>query len=212
MIKVHHFCFNPFQENTYILSDETRECLIIDPGCYDSGEQQMLVNYITAQGLVPVRLLNTHCHVDHVFGNRFIADKYGLKLEIHPLEKPVLKTFLQVAHLYNLQAEASPEPGSFLKEGEFIHFGKSELEIRFTPGHSPGSICFVSKDQQFVIGGDVLFQGSIGRTDLPGGDHATLLDSIRTQLFVLADAYTVYPGHGDPTTIGFEKQYNPFLS
>jgi hydroxyacylglutathione hydrolase len=210
-MKIHHFCFNPFQENSYILYDESKECVLIDPGCYDSREQQILSGFIAKEGLKPMRLLNTHCHIDHVFGNKFVADRYQLQLEIHAKDKTVLESLLQVAKLYNLNAEASPEPSVFLEEGNKIIFGNSELDIVFTPGHSPGSICFISHKDKSVIGGDVLFLESIGRSDLPGGNQEVLLESIRRKLFQLPDDYRVYPGHGQSTTIGHEKKHNPFL-
>ncbi|MFI5150327.1 MAG: MBL fold metallo-hydrolase [Bacteroidia bacterium] len=211
MLQVKTFCFSPFQENTYVIQEESKACVIIDPGCYDEAERKKLSDYIQAQELHPEHLLNTHGHVDHVFGNKYVCDTYNLRPEIHQKDLVVLDSLLQVARLYNLRAEASPQPGVFLSEGDRISLGNSVFDIVFTPGHSPGSICFICHAQQFVIGGDVLFRESIGRTDLPGGDHATLLQSIREKLFVLPDAYTVYPGHGSPTTIGYEKKHNPFL-
>ena len=210
-MKIHSFCFNPFQENTYILYDESKECVIIDPGCYDAAEQQELSSFLENHQLRPVKLLNTHGHIDHVFGNRFIAGKYKLGLEIHKKDLATLHSLMQVAKLYNLNAEESPEPSVYLEEGQQITFGTTRLEIVFTPGHSPGSICFISAADKVVIGGDVLFRESIGRTDLPGGNHQTLLESIRTRLFVLPDDYEVFPGHGPSTTIGHEKASNPFL-
>lgn len=212
MIKIASFTFNPFQENTYILHDETKECIIIDPGCYDESERTELTDYINDWKLKPVRLLNTHCHIDHVFGNRFISEKYKLDLEMNEKDKPVLDSLMQVAHLYNLNAEESPKPKKFLDEGDKVKFGNSELEIFFTPGHSPGSICFYNKNQKFIIAGDVLFYGSIGRTDLPLGDHQTLINSIKEKLFTLEDDVTVHSGHGPTTNIGYERKYNPFLT
>ena len=212
MVSIKIFCFGPFQENTYVLYDETKECLVIDPGCYDNKEQQELYSFIQNTKLKPVKLINTHCHVDHVFGNKFIHDKYGLLPVIHKADLNVLHSLLTVANLYGLNAEASPEPEEFMDEGDQIKFGSSVLDIIFTPGHCPGEVCLISHAQKFVIAGDVLFYGSIGRTDLPGGDHATLLNSIRTKLFVLGDDYTAYPGHGPETNIGFEKKNNPFLN
>lgn len=211
MISIHHFTFGPFQENTYVLFDETKECLIIDPGCYDNDERAELVDYIQNNQLTPVRLINTHCHVDHVFGNKFIAEKYNLKLEINKHDLPVLESLMMVAGMYNLKAEPSPAPSVFLDEGDVVTFGNSKLEIVFTPGHSPGSITFYNREQKFMIVGDVLFNGSIGRTDLPGGNYNTLISSIKNKLFPLGDEYVVYNGHGPSTTIGFEKQHNPFL-
>ena len=211
MIKIASFTFNPFSENTYILFDKTKECILIDPGCYDDNERKELVNFIEKEKLQPVKLLNTHCHIDHVFGNNFFSKKYNLRLEINKKDLPTLKALLQVAHLYQLNAEESPEPSIFLDEGDTIKFGDSTLDILFTPGHSPGSITFYHKEQKFMVAGDVLFYGSIGRTDLPGGDHATLIRNIKTKLFPLGDDFEVYSGHGPMTTIGFERKNNPFL-
>lgn len=211
MITVHAFTFGPFQENTYILYDETLECIIIDPGCYDQEERTELADFIEEKKLKPVKLINTHCHLDHVFGNGFVAGKYNLKLEINKLDKQVLDSFLMTASLYGLNADPSPQPSVYLEEGDKIKFGQSELEILFTPGHSPGSITFYNRDQKFMIAGDVLFHGSIGRTDLPGGNYQTLIDSIKNKLFPLGDDYTVYNGHGSSTTTGFERLNNPFL-
>ncbi len=211
MIQIQGFTFNPFEENTYILYDETKECVIIDPGCYNTHERQELADFIKSEELKPVKLLNTHCHVDHVLGNSFVAKKYNIGLEIHKDDLVVLKSLPQVSHLYGLNAEESIEPKNFLNEGDIVKFGNSSLEILFTPGHSPGSICFVSKEDKFIIVGDVLFYGSIGRTDLPGGDHEALLSNIREKLFVLGDDFAVFSGHGEQTSIGFEKKNNPFL-
>ena len=212
MIQITSFTFNPFSENTYVLWDETKQCLIIDPGCYDTKERAELCDFIEKNSLQPVRLLNTHCHIDHVFGNSFISKKYKLDLEINEKDLPNLNSLMQVAHMYQLNAEESPEPKKFLNEGDRIVFGNSTLDILFTPGHSPGSITFYNKEQEFMIAGDVLFYGSIGRTDLPGGHHATLINNIKTKLFPLGDGFKVYSGHGQVTSIGFERKNNPFLS
>lgn len=212
MISIQSFAFGPFQENTYILYDETKECIIIDPGCYDDRNRNELAAFIEKEQLKPVRLINTHCHLDHVFGNGFVADKYNLKLEINKKDQPVLDSFMMTASMYNLDAQPSPQPSSFLDEGDIVQFGNSSLEILFTPGHSPGSITFYDKQQKFMIAGDVLFQGSIGRTDLPGGDMNTLISSIKNKLLPLGDEYVVYNGHGPATTIGEERNHNPFLN
>lgn len=211
MISIHSFTFSPIAENTYILFDETKACVIIDPGCYDDRERLELADFIKNNGLNPVKLLNTHCHLDHVFGNDFVAKKYNLKVEAHQNEVPVLEAFERSAAMYGLQADPSPAISTFLKEGDQIHFGNSILDILFTPGHSPGSITFYSREQQFMISGDVLFYGSIGRSDLPGGDHATLISSIKKKLVPLGDGFKIYSGHGPITTIGFERVNNPFL-
>ncbi|MCB9359893.1 MAG: MBL fold metallo-hydrolase [Flavobacteriales bacterium] len=211
MITIHQFTFNGFQENTYILCDETKECVVIDPGCYSNSEQQELVDFIAKEGLKPVKLLNTHCHIDHILGNNFIAKTYNLGLEMHKNDLPTLHATTEYGHLYGFAVDQSPEPTTFLDEGDVIVFGNSKLDILFVPGHAPGHIVFVNHEQKFVINGDVLFYGSIGRTDLPGGDHQTLINSIKTKMFALADDYVIYTGHGPSTTIGFEKANNPFL-
>ncbi len=213
MALVAKFTFNPFQENTYIVYDETKECIIFDPGMYTEVERQHFSDFIESAGLRPVRLINTHCHLDHVFGNKFVADTYQLGLEIHKGELPVLESFTQVCAMYGVpNVETSPAPSRFIEEGDSITFGNTSLEVLFTPGHSPASISFFCAADQFLIAGDVLFRESIGRTDLPGGDMKTLLDSIRDKCFPLGDDIIVYSGHGEETTIGYEKQNNPFLN
>ncbi len=211
MISIQSFVCSPYQENTYLLFDETRECVIIDPGMYNGAEQDQVASFIRAEGLKPVLLLNTHCHIDHVFGNKFIFDQYGLLPEFHEGELPLLTAVPSYAPQMGMQYEASPFPARYLGESGTVAFGSSSLEIIFAPGHSPAHLCFYSEKDGFVVGGDVLFYNSIGRTDLPGGDFDTLIASIRNKLFVLPDTCTVYPGHGPATTIGHEKLHNPFL-
>lgn len=211
VIEIKRFTFNPFQENSYVLWDETKECVIIDPGCYDASEQMQLSSFIANQELKPVQLLNTHCHIDHIFGNRYVKDKYNIPFYHHQKDEVVLKSGETSAKLYGLSYDESPEAEGYIKEGEQIQFGNSTLDIVFTPGHSPGSVCFISHPDKFVIGGDVLFRESIGRYDLPGGDLPTLLNAIRTQLFTLPEDFTVHPGHNEETTIGHEKTNNPFF-
>lgn len=211
MIQVEKFTFNPFQENTYILFDETKECVVIDPGCYGPEEKQHLLNFIDENDLKPVKLLNTHCHIDHIQGNYIVASKYDVKLEAHPLEVEVLKFSPEWGKQYGINGDLSPEIEVFLNEGDKVEFGNSVLDVVFVPGHSPGHIAFISHADKFVVGGDVLFQGSFGRYDLPGGDLPTLINSIKTKLFVLPDEYTVYAGHMGETTIGAEKSTNPIL-
>lgn len=212
MTQVQVFEFNPFAENTYVLFDDTGECAIFDPGCYEHEERLALQNFIREKNLRPVRLINTHCHLDHIFGNAFVAKTWGLGLEIHTGELPVLERFPQVCQMYGIPfAEASPMPARFIEAGDVVEFGQTRLKTLFTPGHSPASLSFYCADDGFVVAGDVLFYESIGRTDLPGGDMDTLLKSIRTQLFVLPGETMVYPGHGPATTIRHEMEYNPFL-
>lgn len=212
MLKIKSFTFNPFQENTYLLYDSTGECLIFDPGCYDSHEEQVLVHFIEKEGLKPVKLINTHAHIDHVFGNDFVFRKYGLRPWLHKLDLPILQNLEAVGKMYGVNATPSPEPEGFLDENDIVRFGATELKLFFTPGHSPGSLCFYNEDSRMLIAGDVLFQLSIGRTDLPGGDHGTLIESITEKLMKLPDDVTVFPGHGPTTTIGFERKNNPFIN
>ncbi|HRI60620.1 MAG TPA: MBL fold metallo-hydrolase [Saprospiraceae bacterium] len=212
MTQVLTFEFNPFAENTCVVFDETGECIIFDPGCYTAEERAMLKNSIEEKNLRPVRLINTHCHLDHVFGNAFVAKTWNLGLEIHIGELVVLQRFPQVCQMYGIPFdEPSPAPARFIEAGEFVEFGHTRLKALLTPGHSPASLSFYCREEGFVIAGDVLFYESIGRTDLPGGDMDTLLKSIRNQLFTLPDETLVYPGHGPATTIRHEKEYNPFL-
>jgi hydroxyacylglutathione hydrolase len=211
MLKIRSFEFSPIQENTYIVYNELNECVIIDPGCYFDEEKGELAGFITGMDLKPVMLLNTHCHLDHVFGNKFIAEKFNLKLHIHPKEKPVLDYAPVSGLTYNMPFDNYTGEIIFLHEGDTIKLGNDELKILLTAGHSPGSISFYSEKDGFVISGDALFYQSIGRTDLPGGDHQTLLRSIREELLVLPDTTKVYSGHGPVTNIGDEKRMNPFL-
>lgn len=203
--------FNDFQENTYILYDDTKECVIIDPGCSNAREEQMLSKTIEENNLNPVRLVNTHCHIDHVYGNKYVSEKFGLPLESHRGEIPVLESGPQVAMMYGLRYNPSPPISKFLEEGEQLAFGNTVLDILFTPGHSPASISFYNANDKILISGDVLFQGSIGRTDLPGGNFDTLISHIKTKFLVLPDDVIVYSGHGPSTNIGFERKHNPFL-
>jgi hydroxyacylglutathione hydrolase len=211
MLTVQAFTFNPVQENTYILYNENKDCCIIDPGCYFASEEKALTDFVQTAGLKPVLLLNTHCHLDHIFGNRFIQKTYGLNLHIHKLEEPVLERGPDSGKLWQLPFENYDGELVFIKEGEDIRMGNDVLQVLFTPGHSPGSVSFYNKEEKFIIAGDVLFNGSIGRTDLPGADFATLEESIRTKLYTLPEDVIVYPGHGESTTIGDERKGNPFV-
>ena len=212
MLQIKSFVFSPIQENTYILYNEFKECVIIDPGCYFDEEKEQLKTFIDNNKLKPLLLLNTHCHLDHVFGNKFVAETYNLTLHLHEKEQQVLAFAPTSGLMYNMPFDNYAGNFLLLKEGDFIKLGDDKLIVIEAPGHSPGSVCFYCSAQNFVIGGDVLFQGSIGRTDLPGGNHQTLLNSIRQKLFVLPDETVVYNGHGSETSIGEEKKHNPFLN
>ena len=203
--------FNAFQENTYILHDDTNECVVIDPGCYEKQECEQLKDFIQENGLKVVRLLNTHCHIDHVLGNKFVADTYKVGLEIHPDDEQTLRAIPTYAPAYGFHKYEELLPAAYLKEGDVVSFGSTELQVLFTPGHAPGHVVFYNGPEKICIGGDVLFQNSIGRTDLPGGNFETLISSIKSKLFALPDDVTVYPGHGPETTIGHERNNNPFL-
>jgi len=212
MLKIKTFVFSPIQENTYLLYNESKQAIIIDPGCYFPEEKDELKAFISQSGLIPQMLLNTHCHLDHVFGNKDMAETYGLTLQLHEKEKILLDLAPASGLMYDMPFDNYTGELLFLKDGEKIVLGGDELEIIFAPGHSPGHICFYCAKQNFIICGDVLFNRSIGRTDLPGGDHEALLKNIRTKLFVLPDETVVYSGHGPVTTIGEEKLHNPFLN
>lgn len=212
MAQIHLFTSNPYQENTYILHDETGECAIIDPGMETAGEQNAVVNFIRDNKLKPVLLLNTHCHIDHVLGNKFIFDIYGLKPQFHQGELPVIEAVVFYAPSMGIRYDVSPLPDDYLPETGTVKFGNTELQLIFAPGHSPAHLCFYDKEANLLVGGDVLFRGSVGRTDLPGGNFTQLMDNIEQKLFTLPDDCTVYPGHGPKTTIGYEKQTNPFLT
>lgn len=211
MATVQSFVNNPYQENTYLLYDETGECVIIDPGMYSAAEQNAVVAFISDNNLTPVHLLNTHCHIDHVLGNKFVFDQYGLKPKFHIGESETLAAVVAYAPSMGFRYEPSPVPDTFLPETGTISFGKTQLQLIFAPGHSPAHLCFYDQDANLLIGGDVLFRNSIGRTDLPGGNYSTLVKNIEEKLFLLPDDCTVYPGHGPETTIGYEKANNPYL-
>lgn len=211
MLTVKVFTFNPVQENTCLLYNEPGDCCIIDPGCYFPEERQELADFVQKQGLRPNLLLNTHCHFDHVFGNQFVFDTWGLEPHIHPLEQPVLDRAADAALRWQLPFENYRGQVKYLEEGTPLVWAGEEFTVLHVPGHSPGSIAFYHKVQGFVIGGDVLFRGSIGRTDLPGGDFDTLEKSIREKMYTLPPATKVYPGHGLHTTIEVEGKSNPFV-
>lgn len=210
MLHVAKFTFNPFQENTYVVHDGS-QAIVIDPGCWNAAEEHELEHYLEKNALTPVRLVLTHAHLDHVFGNAWMHKRYGLAPWMHRADVPLLDMAPRQGAMYGVPCEPSPDPEGFLEADEIITIGSDELRVLFVPGHAPGHIALYSAAQRFVISGDVLFMNSIGRTDLPGGDLDTLLASIRNELFPLGDDVTVYCGHGPETTIGREKRGNPFL-
>lgn len=211
MLSVQSFTFNPFQENTYLIINNKNQCWIVDPGMFDARETNHLFDYISAKQLVPQAIINTHTHLDHIFGVQAVIDRYNIPFGIHEKDLPLLNAATASAARFGFEFNHIPKPGFFISENTPFTVGDDELAVKFVPGHSPGSIAFYYQPGNWVVAGDVLFQGSIGRTDLPGGHFDTLISSIRTQLFPLTDETTVYSGHGPSTTIGQEKKYNPFL-
>lgn len=206
------FTFNPFQENTYVVYDETNTCVIIDPGMYDEAEQHQLLDFLEKKQLKPTFLLNTHCHIDHIFGNAFIKNTFNIPFYAHVLELENIERAISYANMFGVQMKAQPQPDVFIEPDMEIKWGNTTFNTLFTPGHSAGSVCFYNAKNNYVISGDALFQGSIGRTDLPGGDYHTLINSIKTQLLPLPENTKVHSGHGSETTIGIEKEHNPFLN
>lgn len=213
-MKIKIFEFNPLGVNTYVLSDETGECIVIDAACFYADEKELLINYIHDNDLVIKRLVNTHLHFDHIFGVNAIASQFGLKFECHKADEFLLDNLTEQLQLFGIpttNGNIKPEILNFLNEGDVIEFGNQILEIMHIPGHSPGSIVFYSKENNIVFSGDVLFRESIGRTDLSRGNFDQLIEGINTKLFILPDETKVYSGHGPSTTIGHEKKNNPFV-
>lgn len=211
-MKIVKFTFNPIQENTYLAIDDKKNVVIIDPGCYFEEERQLLRDYISKNNLTVRALLNTHGHLDHIMGNAFIKREYDVDLYLHEKDVITLQMGERSAQMYGLnQFESSPMPDVFIKEGETLTFGDISFEVLFCPGHAPGHVVFYSPKDELVINGDVLFKGSYGRVDLPGGDFNTLKESITKKMFTLPDNTLVYTGHGPETTIGEEKKSNPIL-
>lgn len=213
MLKIQKFTFNPFAENSYIIWDEeTKEAAIIDPGCYDESEKKEIDDHINSNQLKPKFLFNTHCHLDHIFGSCHIKLIYSVEYYAPEEDLELLKNASHQAAMFGLEIKEICIPDKYIKHGMKLKIGNSILEFLFTPGHTPGGYCIYSKENNICITGDVLFDGSIGRTDLPGGNYSQLFNSIREKLFTLPDETVIYPGHGELSTIGKEKKSNPFFN
>jgi len=212
MLNVKKFTFNPFSENTYVVTDEFKNAVIIDPGCYYKAEQNELDSYVWKNNLKLKSILHTHSHLDHMFGTAYLADKYNLDLWICKEDLVTYQSYEKVCELYGVPITFSPNPTpKFFDLKQLIQIDGIKFEILFVPGHSPGHVAFYNKENNFLINGDCLFENSIGRTDLPGGNHQQLIDSIKNEIFILPDDTLVYCGHGNETTIKAEKSSNPFL-
>ena len=211
MLNVVFFTFNPFEENTYLISNEKKQCWIVDPGMYGDEEKQALADYIAGKQLQPQGIINTHAHIDHILGAAFLMEKYDIPFAMHREETPVLQMAAASAAMFGFDFSQPPVPGSYIDAGKPLMLGDDALEVRFTPGHSPGSVSFYYAPGNWVISGDVLFAGSVGRTDLPGGSFDVLIKSIRTQLLTLPGNTQVLSGHGPATHIAEEKAHNQFL-
>lgn len=208
-MQVHKFTFNAFQENTYIVADEANNCVIIDPGCYTAEERRELFDFIEKNALQPLAVLNTHAHIDHILGNAAVIEKYAIPFYMHQEDLTTLRAVAGYAHLYGFEGYIpSPEPTSYIEDGQILSFGDIRFTVIFGPGHAPGHVAFYSPQENFVINGDILFRGSFGRTDLPGGDFETLRNTLLNIMFKLPEETVVYSGHGPETTIGFEKKNN----
>ncbi len=212
-LKIKIFTFNPIQENTYLLFDEENNAVIIDPGCYSRDEKIELTDFVSDNNLKVLALLNTHCHIDHILGNAFVKNTYSVPFYTHELDLPTLKAVPSYAHVYGFEAyEESPDPDFLIKDNEMLTFGKINFKVIFGPGHAPGHVAFYNEENKILIGGDILFKGSFGRVDLPGGNIEVLKKTIHERIFTLPEETTVFPGHGSETTIGVEKKTNYILN
>lgn len=212
-MKVSRFVFNMFGINTYVLWDPTtKEAAIVDPGMIDGQEREALDKFIEKNSLKPKHLILTHAHLDHLFGNAYIKNKYGLEIKANPADSFLIESFPEQCVRFGIKSQTAPSGIDVeIHDGDTLYLGNEPIEIMSVPGHSPGSIALYCPESGFVITGDALFQGSIGRTDLPMGDYATLVESIRRKLLTLPDDTVVLPGHGGETTIAHEKKTNPFI-
>jgi hydroxyacylglutathione hydrolase len=211
MSRIQSFTFNPFHENTYIIYDESKECIIIDPGCFEDFERKYLVEFIENNKLTPMALINTHCHIDHILGNKFVSDKYRLQVTGHREDIYNLENLEAVGKKYGVPVEPSPAMTVFLEDGNEFKFGNTTFKILHTPGHSLGSITLHNDIEKYAIVGDVIFKESVGRADLPGGDMKVLEQTIAQKIYTMSDDTILYSGHGPKTNVGYEKRNNPFV-
>lgn len=209
-LHIESFTFNPFQENTYVVYTDSKDAVIVDPGCYTREEKQHLIDFITDNQLTIHAILNTHCHIDHVLGNSFLMQEYRVDLYAHPLDLPTLEMVPYAAKMYGFEGyETSPLPTQLLTDEQTLQFGGIVLNVLVGPGHAPGHVAFYNAENGIILSGDILFRGSFGRYDLPGGDLETLKKTLKDVMFQLPDHTVVYSGHGIETTIGEEKKFNP---
>ncbi len=212
MLNIKTFVFSPFDVNTFVVWDESsKECAIIDPGCYAQQEKESLESFIAKNGFKVKYLFNTHCHIDHIFGNAFVKEKFGPVFMIPEKDLFLLEMGKEQGRMFNLALDEQPKPDEFFSEEKNASLGETKFSFLFTPGHTPGEYCIYSEPEKICFTGDVLFKEGIGRTDLWGGNYSTLIDSIKNKLFALPDDVKIYPGHGNPSEIGYEKLNNPFL-
>ena len=211
MLKIKSFTFNPYQENTYLIFDDSKEAVIIDPGNYEAYENESISKFIDENKLQLKKIILTHCHIDHCLGNKYLNEKYGAELLIPFDERDLYKNVENIATLFGFANYSHLDENEYLKEKDKIEFGNIKLDVLFLPGHSPGHLAFYFKNDNLCFSGDVLFYNSIGRTDLPGGDHDTLINSIKNKLFLLNPNTIIYPGHGQKTILKNEMKDNPFL-
>jgi len=212
MLKIEKFVVNPLGENSFVMYDETGECIFIDPGFYYEEEFQEIRDFIAENNLTPVKIVNTHCHFDHIMGVEFIRNEYGIPFQAHTDDAFWVERVVDQGRMFGFEINLVNPIDSFLTEKGMVKFGNTELQVFHVPGHSPGHVCLYNSGAGVLVAGDVLFYGSIGRTDLPGGDYQTLISNIKNKLFALPDETVVYCGHGPETKLGFEKRTNPFLT
>ncbi len=212
MLKVEKFVVNPIQENSFLVYDETNECIIIDAGFYYGEEEDEVDYFIEKNGLKLVKLINTHCHFDHILGVEYLKNKYNTPFEAHQEDEFLIERAVAQGAMFGVEMKPVSGIDNYITEDTIIKFGNTELQVIHVPGHSPGHVALYSAKHKILIAGDIIFYGSIGRTDLPGGDYNTLITGIKEKLMVLPEDTVIYCGHGPETTVGFEKMNNPFLT